>query len=118
MAIFLVAIIILVAGGFAALFAWRSERATTLLGVGSTVLGCLAGLVAAILALIRGGESIRLAWDVPYGSFSLELDALSAFFLLPLFGLSALGALYGAEYLRDYRGRRSLGPPWFFYNLL
>ena len=118
MAIFLLAIIILVVGGFAALFAWRSERATTLLGAGSAVLGCLAGLVAVIQALIRGVESIRLAWDVPYGSFYLELDALSAFFLLPLFGLSALGALYGVEYLQDYRGRISLGPLWFFYNLL
>jgi len=39
--------------------------------------------------------SLRLPWDVPYGSFYLLLDPLSAFFLAPIFALSALAALYG-----------------------
>ncbi|GEM_PF-6286774 len=30
-------------------------------------------------------ESLRMAWEVPYGSLYLRLDALSAFFLLPIF---------------------------------
>jgi hydrogenase-4 component B len=102
----------------AALVAWRSERAATLLGAGGAVLGCLAGLVAATQSLVRGGESLRVAWDVPYGSFYLTLDPLSGLFLLPLFGLSALGAMYGAEYMQGYQGKKPLGPPWFFYNLL
>jgi formate hydrogenlyase subunit 3/multisubunit Na+/H+ antiporter MnhD subunit len=118
MATFLAAIIVLVASGMAALFAWQSERAATLLGAGGALLGCLTGLAAAIQSLVRGGESFRVAWEVPYGSFYLTLDPLSGFFLLPLFGLSALGAMYGAEYLQRYQGKKRLGPPWFFYNLL
>ena len=38
--------------------------------------------------------------------------------MLPILGLSALAAVYGGEYLLAYREKKSLGPPWFFYNLL
>ena len=30
--------------------------------------------------------------------------------------LSALAAVYGGNYLLAYRGRKSLGSSWFFYN--
>jgi hydrogenase-4 component B len=118
MLLFLAAILILGTGGLAALLASRSARTATLMGACSGLIGCLVGLAAAVHALVHGTESLRLAWDVPYGSFYLELDALSAFFLLPVFALSALGAVYGAEYLRTYGDKKSLGPPWFSYNLL
>ena len=59
-----------------------------------------------------------MAWDVPYGSLFLELDPLSGFFLIPVFVLCALAAVYGADYLEAYRGRKALAPPWFFFNLL
>ena len=62
--------------------------------------------------------TLRLAWDVPYGSLFLQLDALSAFFLLPIFLLCALSALYGSEYLESYQGKKVLAMPWFFLNLL
>jgi formate hydrogenlyase subunit 3/multisubunit Na+/H+ antiporter MnhD subunit len=70
--------------------------------------------------VLLGGQSqsIRTAWDVPYGSLFLELDPLSGFFLIPVFVLCALAAIYGADYLDAYRGRKSLAPPWFFFNLL
>ena len=45
------------------------------------------------------------------------MDALSAFFLLPVLGLSALAAVYGGDYLLAYRHEKSLGSPWFFFNL-
>jgi formate hydrogenlyase subunit 3/multisubunit Na+/H+ antiporter MnhD subunit len=45
------------------------------------------------------------------------VDALSAFFLLPVLGLSALAAVYGGDYLLAYRREKSLGSPWFFFNL-
>ncbi|MBI3792629.1 MAG: hypothetical protein HY275_17360 [Gemmatimonadetes bacterium] len=63
-------------------------------------------------------QSLHLAWDVPYGSLFLELDPLSGFFLVPVFVLCALAAIYGAGYLEAYRNRKALAPPWFFFNLL
>jgi formate hydrogenlyase subunit 3/multisubunit Na+/H+ antiporter MnhD subunit len=59
---------------------------------------------------------LRLAWDAPHGDFSIGLDPLGAFFLLPVLVLSILAAVYGGNYLLAYRGRRSLAGPWFFYN--
>ncbi|MFI5460555.1 MAG: proton-conducting transporter membrane subunit [Isosphaerales bacterium] len=60
---------------------------------------------------------MRVAWDAPHGAFYVGLDALSAFFLLPVLGLSALAAIYGGSYLLPYRGRKSIGSSWFFFNL-
>jgi hydrogenase-4 component B len=119
MTLLLVAVAILVSSGSAALLAARSPRAATTLGAGGTVVACVIGLIAAApFVLGAPAESLRLAWNVPYGAFFVEVDALSAFFLLPIFGLSALAAIYGAEYLQAWRGRKSLGAAWFFYNSL
>ena len=118
MRLFLAAIAILCAGGLSALMVSRFPRLASYVGSGSALIGCLLGLVAAIRALAGNSESLRLSWDVPYGSFYVQLDKLSAFFLLPLFTLSALAAVYGSEYLLSFRARKSLGPPWFFYNWL
>ncbi|MBI2931205.1 MAG: hypothetical protein HYY16_06105 [Planctomycetes bacterium] len=115
MNLLLFGITLLVAGGSAALLARRSSW----LGAGSAVLGCAAGLIGAVRALAAGAsESWRLAWEIPGGSFAVELDALSAFFLIPILGLSALAAIYGVGYLDSWRGKKALGPVWFFTNTL
>src|SRR5206468_2487958 len=89
----------------------------TLCGAGIAVAGCALALVPT-LRVLGGGPplSTRLAWDASHGDFSIGLDALSAFFLLPVLVLSALAAVYGGNYLLAYRGRKSLGSSWFFYN--
>ncbi|HUI08069.1 MAG TPA: proton-conducting transporter membrane subunit [Verrucomicrobiae bacterium] len=112
MFLLLFAVGILVLSGLAAL--WRPR-----LGIGGLVTACVIGLVSPVRVLAGGaGESLRLAWNVPYGAFFVQLDALSAFFLIPIFGLSALTAIYGDEYLAAWRGKNSLGASWFFFNLL
>jgi hydrogenase-4 component B len=110
---------LLTLGGCAALGVRRSVRWSTFLGVGSAVAGCLAGLIPASRVLLGAPiESLRVPWDVPYGAFVVEVDPLSAFFLLPIFGLSALAAIYGGQYMLAYRDERALGVSWFFFNLL
>jgi hydrogenase-4 component B len=105
------------AGATAFLFS-KWPRTATALGAGGAVLGCLGGVVP-VLRVLRGGrpESLTLAWDAAHGAFALELDALGAFFLLPVLGLSALAAVYGSDYLLAHRHERSLGTPWFFFNV-
>ncbi|MBI4616366.1 MAG: hypothetical protein HY720_22335 [Planctomycetes bacterium] len=118
MGLLLAAILLLVLGGSAALLLSQSPRAATAAGVGGAVAGAALGLTAAVRVLATSArESIHLPWNVPYGSFSVEIDALSAFFLLPILGLSALAAIYGAGYLSGHT-RKSLGASWFFYDLL
>ena len=110
---------LLILSGFGALLIQKSDRWCRLVGAGGSVTGCVLGLLASFpVAFGAPGWSLRLAWDVPYGSFFVAVDALSAFFLLPIFFLCALAAIYGAEYLSFFRGKKQLGPAWLFYNLL
>jgi hydrogenase-4 component B len=114
---FLAALGILTAAGFCALVA-RNRLASRLGQVGS-ILGCVAGLAAALLVLLDGiSWELRAGWELPYGSFYIGIDALSAFFLVPLFFVSLLAAIYGGSYLRAYREHKRLGSAWFFFNLL
>jgi hydrogenase-4 component B len=118
MTVLLMAIGILLLGALAAGMAGRRPLVATVVGAGGAVTGCVLGLVPALGGLLSGRvESRRWPWPVPGGEFHVQLDALSAFFLIPIFLLGAVAAVYGAGYLFAYRDRKSLGPPWFFFNL-
>jgi len=116
----LVGIAILLVGGALALLAGSRSRVSNAIGALSAVAGCAAALVP-VLDVLRTGEAISygpVAWNVPYGSFVVEVSPLSAWFALPILGLSLLAAVYGAGYTAHYADKKLLGPPWFFYNLL
>jgi formate hydrogenlyase subunit 3/multisubunit Na+/H+ antiporter MnhD subunit len=105
------------AGCVAVLFA-RWPRTATGVGAGGAVAGCVLGLLPTLRVLLSGTpESLSRSWDAAHGSFRVEADPLSAFFLVPVLVLSALAAIYGGNYLLAYRREKSLGPPWFFFNL-
>jgi formate hydrogenlyase subunit 3/multisubunit Na+/H+ antiporter MnhD subunit len=108
----------LIGGGVLALAAWRSMRIASALGAASAFVGCALGEVYALRTLVEGGSggALALRWQVPYGWLRIGTDALSAFFLVPIFGLGALAALYGAGYLTTSRRERTLGPAWLAYN--
>ena len=96
-----------------------ADKTATFLGSGSAILGCLFGLLAAGQGLFASGaEVFFLPLSLPGGAFSLRLDGLSAFFLLPLFVVGLVGALYGAEYMRGGKERLRPGLHWTWYNLL
>ena len=118
MDVILIAITLQVLTGTAALVLSKWPRAATVAGAGGTLLGCFLALVPT-LRVLRSGmpESLDLAWDASHGAFRCEVDPLSAFFLLPVLVLSALAAVYGSHYLLAYRRTRSLGTPWFFFNV-
>jgi formate hydrogenlyase subunit 3/multisubunit Na+/H+ antiporter MnhD subunit len=118
MDVLLVALAVQVLSGGAALLFSRQPRTATVLGAGGAVAGCLLGLIPTLRILLNGTpESLDVAWDAAHGAFRVEVDALSAFFLVPVLVLSALAAVYGGNYLLAYRREKALGPPWFFFNL-
>lgn len=119
MSLLMAVIVVLCAGGLLSLLAGRWPRVATALGAGSALLACSLGVAPVLRILIDNRpESFVLPWQVPFGALSVRIDALSAFFLLPILVLSGLAAIYGAEYLLAYRDRKNLGVPWFFYNVL
>jgi len=119
MFLLIIAVSVIALGGVAALITRRSQSLSTAIGAGSSILGSVVGLISSIQCLISGGfATLRFAWGVPYGSFSLGLAALSAFFLIPVFILCALSALYGSGYMSPYFTKRNAGAHWFFFNVL
>jgi len=119
MRLVLLSITILCFSGLCSFFSGKNHRFANIIGAGGTVLGCLIGLAPAATVLWTGqARRFHCVWQIPFGSFSLQLDALSAFFLLMILILSAVAAIYGNTYLWDYRNRKNLGASWFFFNLL
>ncbi len=119
MSLLLAALAIIVAGGILALVFCKNHFLSALFGAGAAFIGCIAGMLPALKSIYYGdAETVRLAWDIPLGSFFLKLDPLAAFFLLPIFLLSALVAVYGKEYLAAYRAKKRLGISWFLFNVL
>ena len=115
----LAAIAIPTVGGLLALLVADRARASTVVGAGTAIVGSAVGLIAVAYALINDSTAEkRWPWEVPFGEFHIAIDPLSSVFLLLVFGLGLLGAIYGAQYLYAYRSTKSLGVPWFFYNLL
>jgi len=91
---------------------------STLLGVGIVLVGC-ALAVEPTVRILKGGApwSFSRQWDAAHGPFSVGIDALSAFFLLPVLVLSPLSALFGGQYMLAYRGNKSLFGFWLFFNV-
>jgi formate hydrogenlyase subunit 3/multisubunit Na+/H+ antiporter MnhD subunit len=111
--------VILLAGAVTVLMLSGSERNRSWVGALSVVLAAVLGCIPAIEVLLGSPvEQFHSAWTVPFGEFFIEMDPLSAWFLIPTLLLSALVAIYGVGYLRSWEGKRSLGPIWFFYGLL
>jgi len=119
MRLILISMMILFFSGLCSFFTGRNPRFANIVGAGGTVLGCLVGLVPAAIVLWTGQTmAIHRPWQVPFGSFSLQIDALSAFFLFTILILSAVAAIYGNTYLWEYRKRKNLGASWLFFNIL
>ena len=105
-------------GGLLSFLLGRRPGLSSRFGVGGAVVGSVIGLWPVLRTLGgAGAESLRLAWNVPNGEFYIQLDALSAFFLLPVFILTPLAAVYGGEYMRAFRDRKSMRSHWFFFNV-
>ncbi len=99
--------------------AGRSNRVALGVGSGGALLAALVGLPGAITALVSGASTdVALPWSLPVGSLRLGLDPLSAFFLVAVFVVFGLTALYGIGYLAGYHDERRLAPVTAGFNVL
>ncbi|MBI5506454.1 MAG: hydrogenase [Deltaproteobacteria bacterium] len=94
----IIAIVVAAASGWPGLCLGRasvwSERIAAAMMSAAAVVG-LAGVVAGICSDAR--ESSGFPWPAA-GNSAIGVDALSAFFLVPVFVIGALGAIYGLGY--------------------
>jgi hydrogenase-4 component B len=91
--------------GFPGLCLNRRRPAGQWLAALAVVAGAALGIAGAVAVLVTGTESsCRLPWTgLGSADIRLAVDGLSAFFLVPVFVLGALGAVYGLGYWRQAR---------------
>ena len=89
------------------------------------VLGPCAATIAGALAVFAGGRSlltgasptITLPIPFPFGAPRLEMDPLTAWFVIVIGMIGGMAAVYGRSYLSN-QPRRTISLSWCWYNLL
>lgn len=85
----------------------------------ATTLGACIGIPAALVQLLsRSTSTFQLSWGLPFGVCELALDPLSAFFLLPVFLITAAGSLYACGYWPAHQHRSTEPGMTFFYGIV
>jgi formate hydrogenlyase subunit 3/multisubunit Na+/H+ antiporter MnhD subunit len=103
--------------GFISLIIKDGNRSLKIGAIG-LALGSAISIIPVINVLITGqAVSLTARWQVPFGAFNLEIDSLSAIFLILVFLICTIAAIYGCGYMAAYKTKR-LGIPAFFFNIL
>jgi formate hydrogenlyase subunit 3/multisubunit Na+/H+ antiporter MnhD subunit len=82
-------------------------------------LGSALGIAAAV-AILASGAVLESSPGprLPFGTLSLRVDGLAAFFLIPIFALPALGSIYGWRYFPQDQRRGRAARVQVFYGLV
>jgi hydrogenase-4 component B len=81
--------------------------------------GAALGAAGAVLALAAAAPpALALRWAAPGATFALRVDGLSAFFLLPVLVMPALGSVYGLAYFPQARLRGKAVRLQVFYGVV
>ncbi|MHB8058967.1 MAG: proton-conducting transporter transmembrane domain-containing protein [Desulfuromonadaceae bacterium] len=114
----LVAALVIGCAGIPGLFL-RKPGTGQILSATATILAALAGVPASLQLLFSQTTSTYLLqWSLPFGPCELVIDPLSAFFLLPVFLVSAAGSLFAVGYWPAAEHRTTERGLTFFYGLL
>ena len=112
-----IAILLIIATGIASgIISLALKSKANIIGLWGIIFGCIPGLAFSLAALLSASREVILL-QIPFSRLHLTffLDPLSSFFLLLIFLLSLLCAIYGDEYLQAHGNNNKL---WFLYNLL
>ena len=118
MTLFFVALALILAGGVLPCLLARQPLLTRATGVAGIGAGCLLGCAHAVGTLLDGTSH---AVSVPYlraFQLSFQLDTLSAFFLMAIFAVSGLAALYSFHYMDDPKKARRTATHYLFFSIL
>jgi hydrogenase-4 component B len=107
------------AGGLQTLITFRLFLIMKIIAVLAIIGGCGLGAYGAAMQLLRHTDPVVFNQDwLQIFTFSLKIDAVSAFFLVPVFIIPAIGAMYSLQYLHDEKRAAGVAANYFFYALL
>jgi len=115
----LVAIAIVGASGLVGFCLPRRWTVAEWLSAALAVLGCTLGLITTV-GWFQGVPSrpLDFAWSLPGAQFAVQVDGISACFLLPVFVVAGLGSIYGLAYWSQTQFPHSAQRVRVFYGLL
>ena len=115
---FFVALGLLLVGGIFPLLTSRFFRFMKTGYICATIAGCGFGLCAAAIPL-RNPEILSVSWPwLHLFTLSLSLDSLSAIFLIPIFFICPLAALYSYHYMAKVQQSGRTAVSLFFFTVL
>jgi hydrogenase-4 component B len=115
----LLAAALILAAGAGAVLLRRWPVLADRLYVTLVLAGAAAGLARAVMVLAGGPvPMVTLPGSLPGGVWAFGLDALSAWFLLPVLGVGACAGVFGIGYLGSERGHRPVGGTHALFALL
>ncbi|MGC9021532.1 MAG: proton-conducting transporter membrane subunit, partial [Dissulfurimicrobium sp.] len=111
-------LITILASGVLPLFFYKRFTLLKALAAGGISLGCMIGLSGAINSLYTARPAAA-AWTwLHILPLSLHVDTLTAFFLIPIFLIGSLSALYSFHYLSDQTKGLRTAAHYLFFSLL
>jgi len=116
---FFLALMLIGAGGLQTLVTFRLFLVMKIIAVSAIIGGCGLGAYTAVMHLLQHTNPVVFNQDwLQIFTFSLKIDAVSAFFLVPVFAIPAIAALYSFQYLHDAKRGAAVAANYFFYALL
>jgi hydrogenase-4 component B len=118
MNLFFLSLAFIFCGGLFSLIFWRHFVLMKTIGILAIGGGCLLGLIDAGTKLFRPGPYTAAFDYLNTFSLSFRIDALSAFFLVAIYAVCLLAALYSYHYMdKSQKALRTAGN-YFFFSLL
>ncbi|MFH0729917.1 MAG: proton-conducting transporter membrane subunit [Pseudomonadota bacterium] len=118
MVLFFLSILLIFSGGVFALIFYRHFSLMKTIGVLPISIGCALGLIDAGSKLFDSTSSMSSFNFLHAFSLSFTIDALSAFFLVAIFFISLLAAIYSFHYLNHPEKALQAATNTFFFSLL
>ena len=118
MNLFFLALAIIFGGGLLPLFFWRHFTLLKISAIGAIGGGCLLGLIDAGTKLFNPGPYAASFRYLNAFSLSFQIDALSAFFLVAIYSICLLAALYSYHYLDSPQKALRTAGSYLFFSLL
>ena len=118
MNLFFLSLAIIFCGGFLSLIFWRQLTLMKTIGVIGIGGGCLLGLIDAGTKLMHPGPYTAVFEYLRAFSLSFQIDTLSAFFLVAIYAICLLAALYSYHYMDNSQKALRTAGNYFFFSLL
>ena len=115
---FFASILIIILGGIVSLVLVRHAKLMRIITVFLLSIGCFWGFITAVTTLFQSGrDAVSFAY-LNIFSLTFQMDGLSSFFLVTIYAVSFLAAIYSFHYMEDSEKPLRTAVHYFFFSIL